>query len=167
MTFLTANGAQAAPWWGVPVLAGCFTVGGALLVVVANFLLQARLGKREDRRDDKLVGREEMRLINGEGRVAVSDFVAAATRFKIMADRWPNGEATDVVLGRLDGAFARIEILSSRSVVLLAQAVSLNASGWLSAIGKDASMADKFYVDLAASQSELVSQVRTELSRDP
>jgi hypothetical protein len=27
VTPLTANGVQGAPWWGVPVLAGCFTVG--------------------------------------------------------------------------------------------------------------------------------------------
>jgi hypothetical protein len=46
--------AALAPWWGVPLLAGCFTVLGVLISQAASFIVEKRRGDREDaRRWDK------------------------------------------------------------------------------------------------------------------
>jgi hypothetical protein len=39
-----------APWWAVPVIAGCFAIFGALVAFVSASLSDRRKGKRDDRR---------------------------------------------------------------------------------------------------------------------
>jgi hypothetical protein len=47
-----------APWWAVPVIAGCFAIFGALVAFVSASLSDRRKGKRDDRRqwDKQLLG---------------------------------------------------------------------------------------------------------------
>jgi hypothetical protein len=40
--------ASTSPWWGIPVVAGCFAAAGVLLTLLGNYLNDRRKFARED-----------------------------------------------------------------------------------------------------------------------
>ena len=100
MTVTEAAAAAAAPWWGVPLVAGVFTVLG---VVVAQ-LVAWRIDQRKVRRED------EQRWLT-DRRQAYAAFLTAATRFHMkLKPEWEKDPADDMTDAIAEVNFHRQEI---------------------------------------------------------